>query len=308
MNRKPPKVKYRSHTLVVSVVIFLGFFACAAEDQSQDSTKIFEDTAYRIKAVRPEDDALRENPVEVPRISTALRVVLKPRSQFLLRDPEGRRVGYDATADTTFQEIPGEPYWSMGLGVRPDGGGMTWTEAGIHNPRDGDYRVTLTEISHREYVFTTTYRDYDGDNVPLSTRFSFIPVDTLVAHSYTISLGTVPYAPYEVTGGFAGSVNEPAEIDRLLSYVNVSENITSLPAGIDRFNLILIYGGLAKPNTFSATLNDEDASDLFTPVDGGYEIVAIPLKPGNNLLELSVVGHTPDGAAADTDSLLFVVE
>jgi hypothetical protein len=256
--------------------------------------------------VRP-DDTFKVQTVERGE-DFALKLVFKPHVEFLVQGPDGRRTGYDPVADTTYYEMPGDPYGFMMLGARNGGSHMEWTDAGIHNPLDGDYLVTVTKIFHPWYIFSTTYRDFAGDNIPTSTVFKGITIDTIATHSFTVTYGTIPYAPFEVTGGFAGSENEAVEIDRLLSYVSVAEKTTALAAGTDTFNLFVIYGGLANPNTLAATLNDKDVVNLFTRSEKRYEVVKIPLQPGENLLVLAVEGQTVDGPARDTDSLVFLVD
>ena len=49
-------------------------------------------------------------------------------------------------------------------------------------------------------------------------------------------------------------------------------------------------------------------SDLFTPTAGRHDVVSIALKPGKNLLGLSVDGNLADGTVTDIDSLMFQVE
>ena len=80
------------------------------------------------------------------------------------------------------------------------------------------------------------------------------------------------------------------------------------PSGTTAYNMFVVYGQTILPQTLKAALNEEDISDLFSPVAGGYEIVSLPVEQGQNLLVLSIKGESDGRMMSDEDELTFMVQ
>jgi len=299
------------HSLLAVMFLVIAF-GCKAQVSSEEGSPTDEDSSRRVRMVAPGDDTAIPIPLraEPPGDFTWLGVGCEQNMEFLLKDSEGRRTGYDAVADTTFEDIPGSVYRKKQIrGEGPFAQAMiSGIQASIPNPPNGDYLLTVTKTRESDYGFWTTCPDPRTSFSAIGIDFSNIPADTVVAHSYIVSLGNVPYAPYAVFGGFAGGGEASVSLDRLVSYASVADKVTTLSAGTQSVHLVIIYGHMASPNTFAATLNGTDIADTFTPLEGRYEVVEIPLQSGRNLLVLAVEGETVDGTGRDTDSLIFVVQ
>ncbi len=137
------------------------------------------------------------------------------------------------------------------------------------------------------------------------TGFPYIPG---TVHTYTFSFDRLSALRSTVTGGFDGTESIAPEINRFLSYVNITDATTTLQSGTDSTNLFIIYDRSLITETFTASLNEQDVSSLFTPVEGKYEMVNIPVQAGQNLLVLSISGFTDYAVETDIDSLVFIVE
>ena len=108
-------------------------------------------------------------------------------------------------------------------------------------------------------------------------------------------------------GNFDGKGQRPADVNKFLSYVNLTKSTTTLPAGTTNFSLIIIYDKNIIPSTFTAELNGVDVKSLFHPIPGSAESVTLNLEQGRNTLVLSVEGKPPNRVARDTDRLVFIV-
>ncbi|MFH7321223.1 hypothetical protein ACHHRT_11520, partial [Desulfurivibrio sp. D14AmB] len=83
---------------------------------------------------------------------------------------------------------------------------------------------------------------------------------------------------------------------------------TELAPGANSYTVHVYYGRTVDPTTFSAELNREDVTGLFSPQPFSDEEVEIPLQPGRNTLVLSIEGSRNDGKKArDADRLVFIV-
>jgi hypothetical protein len=111
------------------------------------------------------------------------------------------------------------------------------------------------------------------------------------------------WAGAPVSGGGA----HRSDVDDFLVYANPLQQQTTVSPGASSFSVTIFYGTQIVPATFRATLNGEPIGG-FTPVAGTRETVAVPLRPGRNVLLLEVDGTRSDGqTATDRDVLMFVV-
>ena len=107
---------------------------------------------------------------------------------------------------------------------------------------------------------------------------------------------------------FYGKGGRPMDVNTFLGYEQPTEAQTILADGDKSYVVHVYYGRTIDPSTFTAELNRENVSDLFSPEPLTDEEVEIPLQKGRNTLILSVEGTRKDGKkASDTDRLVFIV-
>jgi hypothetical protein len=107
---------------------------------------------------------------------------------------------------------------------------------------------------------------------------------------------------------FNGKGQKPDEVNLFLGYLQPSDSQTDLAAGTTSYTVHLYYGETTDLATFTAELNKQDITSLFSPKPFTNEEVKIPLHHGRNTLVLSIAGTRKDGRKArDTDRLVFIV-
>jgi hypothetical protein len=226
--------------------------------------------------------------------------------EMLITDSAGRCTGLDPLSGDSCSEIPNAVYYGEYI-ESPDGeAGMGSKEIEIRCPAGGEYKLRVTALA--EGAYELGIRGYDADGNSFDGDFGKVQATQNAIHVYTVAFDKTSAAASAVSGGFRGSNNEAADIDRLISYANVSTTQTDLPVGTGKFGLYLIYGDSILPETFSASLNEQDVSGSFTPGAGGYETVSMPVQSGQNVLVMTILGNKSDGTVTDTDSLIFMVE
>ncbi len=99
----------------------------------------------------------------------------------------------------------------------------------------------------------------------------------------------------------------PRDVNKFLTYSSPTASHTSLPTGTTTYPLMIFYGQTILPASFRAELNGADISTWFHPTTGGHEVVSLPVRPGRNVVVLSVDGNLPNRVATDTDRLVFLV-
>ncbi|MDF1613792.1 hypothetical protein [Desulfurivibrio dismutans] len=113
---------------------------------------------------------------------------------------------------------------------------------------------------------------------------------------------------YYIPPLFYGKGGRPTDVNKFLGYAQPTEARTELAPGANSYTVHVYYGRTVDPATFSAELNREDISALFSPEPFTDEELEIPLQPGRNTLVLSIEGGRNDGKTArDTDRLVFIV-
>ena len=300
--------------LSVGIFITLSILACQviAEDQPkpQDTTKSAVDSSAATGSMyRQAGTSHRQAP--------ARRVVSKPDQSVIVMtfpyyarlsvvDPEGRMTGIDPATGESRQEIPKSAYYDESIGDLESDAVMLSMNLDIMEPTSGEYNVTLVGVQDENYEFSI--HTYDTESKSSGCGFHPVPIGPDEVHSFLLSYDKVNSMHSIVTGGFEGTESIAPEINRFLSYVNISGPTTRFPSGTDSISLFVIYSRDLITEQFAATLNGENVSALFTPVDGKYELVDIPLHAGENLLVLSAFGFTDEAIETDTDSLVFVVE
>jgi hypothetical protein len=105
-----------------------------------------------------------------------------------------------------------------------------------------------------------------------------------------------------------GRGQRPVDVNRFLKYANPTTVSTTLPVGVRRFDLVVLYAAGIVPGTFTAELNGVPITPRFAPTPGGVDVVRLDLQPGSNTLVLTVSGIRNDGLqGTDTDRLTFSV-
>ena len=306
--------------LGLSNLCFLTLFALsllscqtAAEDQSkpQDTTKTVVDSSKATGVQFRRVGSSQYQPAQAVKLRTkpdvsSITIVMGDRgpAELLLTDSKGRCTGVDAHTGDSCREIPNAHYFFDSI-EDPDGeGGEAWKKIQIMRPMSGDYRLTVTGAHEGKHNISLSC--YDINSKDSNWGFRNFSMANGEVHSYALSYDKTASANTTVTGGFDGGGELSPEVISLLSYVNVAENNTKLPSGTQSFDLFIIYGKTVLPESFTATLNGSDVSNLFAPKARGYEFVSIPIATGENALVLSIAGTDAD--AQDTDSLMFFVE
>jgi hypothetical protein len=128
-----------------------------------------------------------------------------------------------------------------------------------------------------------------------------------VTNKYSASEELLKYVGFEPKL-FFGHGQRSADVNAFLAYHYPQEATTALPSGTSTFDLHIFYGATIDPSSFCARLDGEDLSGLFSPSPEADQMVTLSLKPGRNVLLLSVEGKRSDGkTATDADRLVFDV-
>ena len=108
---------------------------------------------------------------------------------------------------------------------------------------------------------------------------------------------------------FNGGGQKSDDVNLFLRYLEPKDTQTTLPAGQNTFELYIYYGKTTKPETFKASLNDQDIKSLFKPKAGGGDFVKLNLKNGRNVLVFEIDGVNERGhTATDRDRLVIIVQ
>jgi hypothetical protein len=228
--------------------------------------------------------------------------------ELYVTDPLGRRAGYDPVTGTVYNEIPDASYdTELGLedaetGEPPEDFGRSLE---LYGDADGEYTLSVTGTATGTY--TAEMWSFDlGGNYP-KTELGPIPTSQGEVHTYLIDFHKADATQTHLGGGFDGGGQRPRDVNRFLSYGNLSGNQVTLAAGTTSFPLFVFYDTAILPATFSAILDGVDVTFLFHPTPGGRESVTLPLVSGRNVLKLSVDGQLPSRTATDTDRLVLQV-
>lgn len=224
----------------------------------------------------------------------------------MIIDPEGRCTGFDAVIGDSCADIPAAVYFDEYIGDAEGEGGMGSKQIQINQPAGGEYRLRVTSTVEGTYELGIYGQDILGE--AFVRTFDKAQIVPNARHEYTIVFDKSSGPSGFIMGGLAGGGDRTAGIDRLLSYVNLAAPEVLLPPGTEAFGLFIVYDRSILPQTFSASLNGQDVSGLFNPSVTGYETVSIPVKPGENVLVMTIEGDTPEGTDTDTDSLVFLVQ
>ncbi|UCD63065.1 MAG: hypothetical protein JSW34_09935 [Candidatus Zixiibacteriota bacterium] len=237
---------------------------------------------------------------------SSIMMGIAPPGELLVTDPAGRRTGLDPLTGRSFEEIPRASYYDDSIGD-PDGTAMMEAR-GFHarRPLSGDYKLTVTGTADGDYSLGCHFYDI-CDSIAVFD-FDRAPITVGGVHNYMLTIDRLSASKSCARGAFEGGGDESPNADRLLTYASIASDSGAFPAGTSAFSLVIVYNRAVLPETFTATLNDTEVSDLFKPVAEGSEVVNVPLEAGLNELVLSVQGMIDDVAVKDTDALVFIVD
>jgi len=218
-------------------------------------------------------------------------------------DPLGRKLGYDPITGKTYNEIPNSGYGGPVGGGNPDDKFLD-----VIGAVNGDYLVTVVGTGTTEskyemevYARTSSFTDTSVDMKDIYTGPN-------VVNKFLFHYDSANIQNSALSGGFDGGGQRPKDVNKFLSYSSPSDSQTELPSGTTTFPLLIFYDTKVISNTFKATLNGVDVSNLFHPNPGSYETVNINLAQGRNVLILSIDGNLDKRVATDTDRLVFIVK
>ena len=175
--------------------------------------------------------------------------------------------------------------------------------------KNGFYKATIVNkfVYLDSMVLVVEITDINGDIYAIP--YILIKENDLwrVTRKYVMNDELSKYMKY-IPKLFLGHGQKPSDVNSFLAYYRPQEAALTLPTGTKTYPLQIYYGSTIIPTTFTATLDSQDISSLFLPVPSSDQMVSINLKPGRNVMLLSIDGKKLDGkTATDSDRLVFIV-
>lgn len=222
-------------------------------------------------------------------------------------DPMGRRQGIDPRDNSRYNGIPKSFYGTRStIGPKVPVGYEPPKVLDIDEPIDGLY--TLTVVGTDVGTYDGDFEAYDIELNSTKVSVNDVPTAPNMVNIYQINFAKAVGSKIQVGGGFDGGGQRPKDVNRLLSYANPSSARTVLPSGTADYSLLFFYDSTIIPASFSAELNGVDMTGLFHPAQGASDKVLLNLRPGRNVLRLSVDGDVGGRVATDSDRLIFDVQ
>ncbi len=237
---------------------------------------------------------------------SSIWIIFMSPGELLVTDPEGRRTGLDPITGISYKEIPEACYQEEFIGTDDFGGGMHSKQFYLSEPIDGDYTITVTGTG--EGTYDISINTYDIESSPSTLGFDDLSIYTDAIHKYKINYSKTAGTTSTLEGGYDGDSQRKWDVNQLLSYFTVADKVLQLPSGVTHLDLGIVYHEDIDPGSFTATLNDDDISDLFNPAPGTYELVRLDLSMGSNKLLLSIEGDVPAKKNIDNDKFDITVK
>lgn len=168
--------------------------------------------------------------------------------------------------------------------------------------------VIVDKVYYNDAVFLII-EDYGNDGSITRYPMTLIKEDGLwkITNKFSSDEIVGQYTTY-TPPLFDGKGQKPSDTNLFLGYEQPTQAHTELPPGSDTYELHIYYGKTVDPSTFSAVLNKQNVSYLFTPAPFSGEEVKLPMHQGRNVLVVSIEGATKSGKIQkDTDRLVFIV-
>jgi hypothetical protein len=157
--------------------------------------------------------------------------------ELLLTDPSGRRTGINPLTGQSFSEIPSSIYHEFGQDDDETGemDANTIKEVEVAPAVDGEYKVDVLGTTDGTYALEI--RTYDLDLNHSGATFEDVPISAGQVHGYRFQFSKAVGSNVDVSGAFDGGGQRPKDVNRFLSYANLSDSHTSLPSGTTIFPL-----------------------------------------------------------------------
>ena len=229
--------------------------------------------------------------------------------ELVVTAPDGReKTGFDPVSGKTYNSIPNAMYSAEGLDDdvtgEPDPHPVKFFY--ITGPAVGKYTIQVIGTGSGTYSMQVVTLDTNA-NEAASTELVDVPTSPGEVQQYTLNYGGSATAPLTFQAGYAGG-GQSKQVNAFLQYSSPAAARIKVSANVTSYRIAIQYGSTILPATFSATLNGNDVSTLFTPVAGTSESVSVPLKPGSNKLLFKVQGVETNGhTATDRDSFTLIV-
>ena len=236
---------------------------------------------------------------------SGLLIIIHSPAAPLLTYSSGNKTGFDPTNGVEYEEIPGSQYCEIEISdIENNHIGPHLREIDIVKPPTGNYELKVIGIEDGIYDVDILF--YDTDNSETKRFIEDITIQTGEEHSYSFNYSKEPDTPIELIA-FDGKGQRPRDVNKFLTYIQPTSGRIHLASGTTTYNMIMCYSPLVLPNTFSAVLNGNDISSIFSPQPGDVEVVEINLESGRNVLILSIKGTANNKISKDTDRLTFLV-
>jgi hypothetical protein len=239
---------------------------------------------------------------------TGIRITFHSPVALLLTDGSGRRLGDDPITGAHYDEIP-DAYYEAG-GLDDDELGMSEDDPAktLYVPRAATGQYTLTVTGLADGAYSAEFVTKDSNGIPSETDLKDVPIQLNQVQTFSFSYDSTTGSTLNLTGGFAGTGQRPADVNRLLTFASPMDAHVTLATGTTSYTVIPFYSTAVIPSSFTAVLNGTNVSNLFHPQPGSSEGVNIPLQSGRNVLTLQIDGNLPNRVATDTDRLVFDVQ
>jgi len=175
----------------------------------------------------------------------------------------------------------------------------------VNHAESGYYGITVNGVRGDIPAYTMEIHARNYNYERLTKCYENIPYFPGIPHKYFLYYNSDNMRGSFIKGGYATDNNNNSTF---LTYANLIAPTIILPAGTRAFSLIIFYDLAIIPETFKARFNDMIISNLFRRNPGGWDIVTINLKDGDNLLALSVDGIGMDQIKTHSDDFLIVAD
>mgnify|MGYP001610347823 FL=1 len=193
-------------------------------------------------------------------ISAAMYLYLASPAEYLITDPQGRRLGIDPITNINYNEIPNANYSSDGPIVSSD---TPLNQDSLHrvktlyipNPLDGNYDVKVIGTGTGSYAVTSVIYDNNGNSQTENLYGNTLPnlsVDYSLNFNSSSSQNTV-FAPADTTPPI---ISYTAFVSQyLLNSAPLQFNFTATDAGVGVFSVTSTLDGVSITSGQQITFN-----------------------------------------------------